>query len=445
MLDAKDGLDPWREVRAHFDNAPYPEIPLEQTPKNESATLYIHNLTTALYARNKSIKGSEGKAILDAGCGSGYKSLILAEANPGARILGVDISDGSIGLARKRLAHHGFEDVDFRTLPIEEVPGLGRKFDYINCDETLYLLPDPLSGLRALREVLDDDGVLRVNFHSAVQRMPFFRAQAANRLVCGPGALDQEDEVDRARGLMHALMDQVHLKRKAWDHEGDDQWLLANHLLRGDKGLSIAEFLDLLRLAGLEFVRMLDWQTWDLMSLFKFEADLPRWLRTRLGDLSEIERLQLYELLEPKHRLLDLWCGHPRKDQEPGGSLRDFQQADWEASTLHLHPQLRNDSAKQMVQRCVLTLRPLRLQEWLALPGQQGAIESLLAATLLPLWREPQRFGALVEHWLRLRPVNPVSMAPSHPMEAHKVVQEMVVELEGRGLLLVESPGAREA
>lgn len=91
------------KVRQLFDNAPYPKIPLESSPKHNSALLYIHNIITPYYLRNQKVIETEGKVILDAGCGTGYKSLILAEANPGAKIVGVDISEKSIELALERL------------------------------------------------------------------------------------------------------------------------------------------------------------------------------------------------------------------------------------------------------------------------------------------------------------------------------------------------------
>ena len=102
---ASDLLD---KIRQQFDASPYPRVPLDQSPKNNPNLLYIHNLMTPYYLRNQKVIETKGKVILDAGCGAGYKSLVLAEANPGAKFVGVDISKESIKLARQRLEHHGF-------------------------------------------------------------------------------------------------------------------------------------------------------------------------------------------------------------------------------------------------------------------------------------------------------------------------------------------------
>jgi ubiquinone/menaquinone biosynthesis C-methylase UbiE len=87
--------------------------------------------------------------------------LKLAEANPGARIVGIDLSPQSIELARQRLAHHEFDNVEFHAMSVDDIPQLGMTFDYINCDELLYLLPDQLAGLQVMKSVLKPQGILR--------------------------------------------------------------------------------------------------------------------------------------------------------------------------------------------------------------------------------------------------------------------------------------------
>lgn len=123
------------KIRQQFDSGPYPRIPLEKSPKNDAKSLYIHNLVNPYYLRNQKVIETKGKLILDAGCGTGYKSLVLAEANPGAKIVGVDISEKSVELARQRLDYHGFDNTEFHAISIEELPALGLNFDYINCDD----------------------------------------------------------------------------------------------------------------------------------------------------------------------------------------------------------------------------------------------------------------------------------------------------------------------
>lgn len=163
------------KIRQQFDSAPYPRIPIDKSPKDNPNLLYIHNLVTSYYLRNQKFIESKEKVILDAGCGTGYKSLVLAQANPEAKIVGIDISEESIKLARHRLAYHGYDNAEFYVLPVEDLPKLNYKFDYINCDELLYLFPNPAIALQAMKEVLQPNGIIRSNLHSAIQRVNFFR------------------------------------------------------------------------------------------------------------------------------------------------------------------------------------------------------------------------------------------------------------------------------
>ncbi|MFN9816529.1 MAG: class I SAM-dependent methyltransferase, partial [Pseudanabaena sp.] len=147
------------KIRQQFDSSPYPRIPLEKSPKDNPNDLYIHNLVTSFYLRNQRVIDTKDKVILDAGCGSGWKSLVLAEANPRAKLVGIDISAESVDLAKERLKYHGFGDAEFFVTSIEDLPSLGYQFDYINCDELLYLFPEPANALASLKSVLKPDGI----------------------------------------------------------------------------------------------------------------------------------------------------------------------------------------------------------------------------------------------------------------------------------------------
>ncbi len=122
------------KIRQQFDSAPYPNIPLDASPKENYDLLFTHSLVTPYYLRHQKFIPTEGKLILDAGCGTGSKSLALAIANPGAKIIGIDLSEQSIDLAQKRLQYHQIENAEFHVLAIEDLPKLGLQFDYINCD-----------------------------------------------------------------------------------------------------------------------------------------------------------------------------------------------------------------------------------------------------------------------------------------------------------------------
>ena len=430
--------DIWEKVRQQFDTGPYPRIPLETSPKDNPGLLYIHSLITAYYLRNQKVIETAGKVILDAGCGTGYKSLVLAQANPGAKIIGIDLSEASVNLARQRLKYHGFEDAEFHALAIENLHQLPYKFDYINCDEVLYLLPDLLLGLRAMKSALNPDGIIRTNLHSSLQRTQHFRAQEVCKMM---GLMDEnprELEIELVREMMKALKDQVMLKARAWNskYEEDDQIILANYLLQGDKGYTIPEVFSALRAVELEFINMVNWKEWELLALFKEPDNLPAFLGMSLPEAFVEEQLHLFELLHPIHRLLDFWCGHPHPTQT-FVPVAEWTNSDWQRAKIHLHPQLKTPLVKAEIVECA-TLKPFQISKYLPVTADKSLIDSTIAACLLPLWESAQSMHLLVERWQKLRPVNPVTMEPTTEEEAGIIVTQALTWLENYGYLLIE-------
>lgn len=95
-------------LRQLYEELPYPNVPIEASGRSAIGSLYRLSWTTAQYARTRAILPSEGIAILNVGCGSGWETLILAEANPGARLVACDLSPASVQATERRLRYHGF-------------------------------------------------------------------------------------------------------------------------------------------------------------------------------------------------------------------------------------------------------------------------------------------------------------------------------------------------
>ncbi|MCW6051568.1 class I SAM-dependent methyltransferase [Lyngbya sp. CCAP 1446/10] len=419
------------QIRQQFDYAPFPRIPLEKSPDSEYESLYLHNLVTAYYFRNRKVINTEGKFILDAGCGSGYKSLILAAANPGAKIVGIDLSEESVKLARHRLQYHGFENAEFHAMQIEELPSLGLQFDYINADEVLYLLPDAVAGLQAMKSVLKPDGIIRTNLHSSIGRAGVFRAQAAFKTMGLMNGTPGELEIEIVRETMDALQDEIWLKAVSWNsaRANDETWILSNYLLLGDKGCSVPELFALLRAADLEFISMLAWRRWELMDLFKDPDDLPAFLAMSLPETSVEERLHLFELLHPQHRLFDFWCGNP--GTEAFVPVAEWTEADWQSAQVHLHPQLRTSEAREDLSNCIASDTPFEISRYIIVPTLAPvAIDSKIAACLLPLWDGPQSALSLVQKWLQNPAKSAVNLEPAAQETAFDQVKELLTSLE---------------
>ncbi|MBD2179890.1 class I SAM-dependent methyltransferase [Planktothrix sp. FACHB-1355] len=432
------------KIRQQFDYAPYPRIPLDHYP-TKIKFVVLYNMVTAYYLRSQKVVETEGKLILDAGCGSGFKSLALAVGNPGARIVGVDLSEESTNLARERLKYHHFTNVEFHTISIYDLPKLGLEFDYIDCDETLYLLPDIVAGLKAMKAVLKPEGIIRTNLHSLSQRRNYFTAQKLFKML---GFMDETPgqlEIEQAREIMNALKNHVSLKAntRVLDDEMDDEWYLMNYLFQGDKGYTIPEIFEALRAADLEFINMVNWPAWNLLDLFQDAGNLPAALGMTIPELSVEEQLHLYEMLHPIHRLIDFWCGHPNA-AAPKVPVVEWTDSDWQGATVHLHPSLKVPEVKQEMLAAVTNIKMLEIAKYLPFVKESSLLmDSMVVSCLIPLLEKPMSMRSLVERWRYIRPVNPVNLEPIATETAFDLVKKILTTLEPIGLVLLERPPAR--
>ena len=240
-------------LRRQFDGTPYPWIPLDQNIETSPSIFHEHSIATAFYGRDHRLIETTGMTVLDVGCGSGYKALALAHVNPGTTVVGIDLSPKSIELAKQRAEFWGLGDrLEFHVLDVEHLGRLEQQFDYINCDETLYLLPDPLGSLKTISQVLAPQGILRANLHNYHQRQRILNSQKACRMLDPETAPNSQDAIDNFFDLVQYLSPQTSI-RQSWakfdprlSQEQKTELVQANFLLQGDRGFTIADTFALL-------------------------------------------------------------------------------------------------------------------------------------------------------------------------------------------------------
>ena len=100
---------------------------------------------------------TDGKHVLDAACGTGYGSAVLA--HNAERVDGIDISEESIHYADQR---YGADNISFQQASVESIPYPESTFDVVVSFETLEHVDELMQGrfLREIRRVLKPDGLL---------------------------------------------------------------------------------------------------------------------------------------------------------------------------------------------------------------------------------------------------------------------------------------------
>ena len=101
-----------------------------------------------------------GSRVLEAGCGIGAQTVILAEKSPEAVITSIDRSPASLALAEERVRAAGFRNVSFRQADIYALPFPDRIFDHVFLCFVLEHLPDPVLALHNLQRVLVPGGTI---------------------------------------------------------------------------------------------------------------------------------------------------------------------------------------------------------------------------------------------------------------------------------------------
>lgn len=103
-----------------------------------------------------------GSTVLEAGCGVGAQTRILARNSPNSKITSIDISPGSISKAKALVEGEGRSNVAFQVADIFDLPFEDASFDHIFVCFVLEHLKDPEGALNGLRRVLRDDGTITV-------------------------------------------------------------------------------------------------------------------------------------------------------------------------------------------------------------------------------------------------------------------------------------------
>jgi 2-polyprenyl-6-hydroxyphenyl methylase/3-demethylubiquinone-9 3-methyltransferase len=102
--------------------------------------------------------GLAGRSVLDVGCGGGILSESMAAA--GASVLGIDVGEKALGVAKLHKLESG-TPADYRLIAAEalaaEAPA---SFDVVTCMEMLEHVPDPASTVAACAALVRPGGIV---------------------------------------------------------------------------------------------------------------------------------------------------------------------------------------------------------------------------------------------------------------------------------------------
>lgn len=106
------------------------------------------------------VQTEKGMKILDLGTGTGFLAFPLAERNPQAEVVGLDIVEQALDENRKRAIEEGLDNLHFFSYNGMEFPFADRSFDIVVTRYSLHHFPDIKAAFAEINRVLKCGGRL---------------------------------------------------------------------------------------------------------------------------------------------------------------------------------------------------------------------------------------------------------------------------------------------
>jgi SAM-dependent methyltransferase len=296
-------------VQNLYDTYPFPPDPLlDEPPPGYNWRwnwLAAYNFCTGRKPSHQDIR------ILDAGCGTGVGTEYLVHLNPLAKVVGIDISSGTLQVARERCSRSKADRVEFHQMSLYDVGQLPGEFDLINCVGVLHHMEDPLRGIQNLALKLAPGGLLHVFVYGELGRWEITLMQKAIALLQGNQQGNFEDGVRLGRKIFATLPENNRLlkrEKERWALENyRDECFADMYVHPQEIDYNISSLRELIDASGLEFVGFSNPQFWQLERLFGRNPELLE----RTKDLDQWEVYRLIELLDPEVAHYEFFLSRP--------------------------------------------------------------------------------------------------------------------------------------
>ncbi len=155
-------------VKDYYNTYNYPLINL-YTNRQRKHNLKL--LSSILGFGSIKLSQVSGLKVLDAGCGTGEKSILLAKY--GSIVTGMDLSTNQLNHAR-RIAREQKVNINFieKDLVSDSLTNLG-KFDVIICTGVLHHTKNPVLAFNKLSNQLKEDGVIVLGLYHKYSRLRY--------------------------------------------------------------------------------------------------------------------------------------------------------------------------------------------------------------------------------------------------------------------------------
>jgi SAM-dependent methyltransferase len=148
-----------------------------------------------------------GKRVLDVGCGPGALTAELVARVGADSVCAVDPSESFVAACRERNP-----GVDVRAAPAEAMPFEDRQFDAVLAQLVVHFMSDPVAGLREMRRVTGEGGVVAACVWDNVDGMGMLRPFWQAAMELDPSVRDESHTAGSRPGDLERLMREAGLE-----------------------------------------------------------------------------------------------------------------------------------------------------------------------------------------------------------------------------------------
>jgi len=104
-----------------------------------------------------------GATVLDVGCGTGASAIPAGvQVGSAGKVIGVDLADRLLEIARRKAASRKLENVEFRLGDMENLGYPDQHFDAVTCVFAIFFVPDVAKQIRELWRMVRSNGQLAI-------------------------------------------------------------------------------------------------------------------------------------------------------------------------------------------------------------------------------------------------------------------------------------------
>ena len=123
--------------------------------------------------------------LLEAGCGTGYTTHVIANVRRDIQITAIDFSEGSLEFAKKFSKENNYQKIDFEFMDLRDIKLNEDYYDLVICSGVLHHIENPKPIFHKLCKLLKNNGTIIIGLYHPWGRFSSHVRQKIFRLTSG--------------------------------------------------------------------------------------------------------------------------------------------------------------------------------------------------------------------------------------------------------------------